>query len=157
MLERIERLGVAQTSPVRRRRSTLTKAVWPAAEGPSRDAATAGHWPTIVLLVIAALGVLGVAFWGVTTPQAATWSPFATPAVAPVTIPWTPEPLPVPQASELSITRARTHLAAGRVHDALAILDRVPVGDPLRPEADRLRADAQQRLLSFAETERAPE
>ena len=111
----------------------------------------------MVLLVAAAVGVLGVLAWGLTVPEPSRWSIFSSPAATPSAIPWTPEPLPVPHASELQLTRARSLAASGRVHDALAALERIPIGDPLRPEADRLRADVQMRLLSLAAAERPRE
>jgi hypothetical protein len=41
-------------------------------------------------------------------------------------------------------------VARGRLHDALRELDHIAVGDPLHDEAQRLRADVQQHLLSLA-------
>jgi hypothetical protein len=159
MLERIERLGVAQASPNVRRRVSPPASSWSSTAAvpdgtPARR--MRGYWAA-VLLVIAAIGVLAVALWGLTVPQPAAWSLFSAPPAPPAPIPWTPDPLPVPHASQLHIARARAFLANGRVHDALATLERIPVGDSLRPEADRLRADAQQRLLSLVRTEQPPE
>jgi hypothetical protein len=158
MLERIERLGVGQTSPKVRRRVTQPVTSWSTsvtvADAPARRIT---GYSAAVLLVTAAIGVLGVALWGLTAPQPAAWPVFSSSSTATTAIPWTPEPLPVPHASELYLSRARAFLANGRVHDALAMLDRIPVGDSLRLEADRVRADAQQRLLSLVTTERPPE
>ena len=160
MLERIERLGVGQASPKLRRRATQPVSAW-ATTTTVADASPARRringYSAAVLLGIAAIGVLGVALWGLTAPQPTAWPFFSSSAAAPTAIPWTPEPLPVPHASELHVARARAFLASGRVHDALAMLDRIPVGDSLRPEADRLRAAAQQRLLSLVTTEQTPE
>jgi hypothetical protein len=110
-----------------------------------------------VLLSAAALGVLIVAAWGVALPEPNTWFGLSAPASNAATIPWTPEPLPLPQASESQLARARALMTTGRLRDALVILERVPVGDPLRFEADRLRADLQQQLLSLATEERPHE
>jgi hypothetical protein len=60
------------------------------------------------------------------------------------------EPLPVVRASETLLVRARELHAGGRLRDALRLLDRVSMADPLRPEADRLRADVQRDLLAAA-------
>jgi hypothetical protein len=156
MLERIERLGVGQASPKWRRRVASPSSAWSShasaspvipVHGPVRGSAA-------VLLVAAAVGALVVAAWGVTVPGLSTWS---TPSAAPAAIPWTPDPLPVPQASERYLARARTLVATGRIHDGLALLDRIPVGDPLRAEADRVRTDGQQRLLNFAMAAPQPE
>lgn len=158
MLERIERLGVGQASPKLRRRVTQPVSSWSTTTtvADASPVRRINGYSAAVLLGIAAIGVLGVALWGLTAPQPA-WPFFSSSAAAPTAIPWTPDPLPVPHASELHIARARAFLASGRVHDALAMLDRIPVGDSLRSEADRLRADAQQRLLSLVTTERTPE
>ena len=156
MLERIERLGVAQASPKGRRRMALPTVHWPAtvtaSDDITRSRGVRGGWGAM-LLAVAALGVLAVALWGLAAPEPSVRSLFAPPTSVPAAVPWTPEPLPVPEASELYISRARALVATGRLHDALAALDRIPVGDPLRAESDRIRADVQERLLSFAITE----
>lgn len=61
-----------------------------------------------------------------------------------------PEPLPVPYASERVLDRARALFAAGRLHDAARALDAIGFADPLRADADRLRADVQRRMLEGA-------
>jgi hypothetical protein len=60
------------------------------------------------------------------------------------------EPLPVVRAAETTVARARELYAGGHLRDALRLLDRVAAADPLRPEADRLRADMQRDLLRAA-------
>jgi tetratricopeptide (TPR) repeat protein len=57
---------------------------------------------------------------------------------------------PPPRRGELSLARARTLAAAGHLRDALAALEGVRPTDPERPDADRLRADIQRQLISFA-------
>jgi hypothetical protein len=103
-----------------------------------------------VLLVLAALGAVAVAVWGVTLPDVSGWTfrrdtAVAQPVVAPVA-----EPLPLPSSSELYLARARALYQSGRLRDALVELDRVPVGDSGRAAADRLRADIQRALLAVA-------
>ena len=66
-----------------------------------------------------------------------------------------PEPLPIVRPSEVLIDRARALRAGGHLHDALRALDRVPLADPFRPEADRLRADVQRDLLATVPGEAA--
>jgi tetratricopeptide (TPR) repeat protein len=161
MLERIERLGVGQASPKGRRRVPLPSISWPAVptappEAVPRDRRTRGV-SAALLLGAAAVGVLAVAAWGLTLPEPAAWSIFSSPAASTSAIPWTPGPLPMPQASEFHLSRARAFVATGRVRDALAALDRIPVGDPLRADADRLKAEVQQQLLSLVTMERPPE
>jgi tetratricopeptide (TPR) repeat protein len=81
----------------------------------------------------------GVFPWGPSAPQPAASSP-RPPA----------EPLPVPSASEVSLARATAWYKNGRLHDALAALDAIRPGDPLRGRADELRATIQQKLLEAA-------
>lgn len=57
------------------------------------------------------------------------------------------DPLPIARTSERLVTRARELGAAGRLHDAIRALEAIGLGDPLRPEADRLRGDLQRQLL----------
>ena len=60
------------------------------------------------------------------------------------------EPLPIPSPSEAWISRARGLYDDGRLRDALGILDAVSESDPLRREADELRAAIQRKLLDAA-------
>jgi tetratricopeptide (TPR) repeat protein len=67
-----------------------------------------------------------------------------------------PEPLPVPSAYEVSLARARAWSASGRLRDALAALEGIRPGDPLRAQADDLRARIQQQLLDSAHANQTP-
>src|SRR5687768_1501936 len=95
------------------------------------------------ILVAAAilLSALPVASWLAELPVAA-------PAVEPARV----EPLPVVRGAEMRVSRARALYTAGRLHDALRILDEVDVADPVRPDADRLKADVQRDLLAAVRT-----
>jgi hypothetical protein len=66
------------------------------------------------------------------------------------------EPLPVVRSAETMLTRARDLYAGGHLHDALRSLDGIDVGDPLRPEANRMTADIQRDLLAAAGLSPAP-
>ena len=66
------------------------------------------------------------------------------------------EPLPVPSASEVWLARARTWSSSGRLRDALAALEAIRPGDPLRAQADDLRARIQQQLLDSAHANQPP-
>ncbi len=59
-----------------------------------------------------------------------------------------PEPLPILRTGESAYGRARELYAGGRLADALRVLDRIDVGDPVRPQAERLRGDIQRDLLA---------
>jgi len=54
------------------------------------------------------------------------------------------------------VARAQTLKASGRLRDALRELDRVPIGDSQRAEADRLRAEIQRHLLAAAAADPRP-
>jgi len=72
------------------------------------------------------------------------------PIGAPSIDPQPAEPLPIVRASEARMARARVLYDAGRLRDALRLADAIDVGDPLRAEADRFRADIQRDLLATA-------
>jgi hypothetical protein len=55
---------------------------------------------------------------------------------------------PVPRRGEIALGRARDLTAGGQLHQALAVLESVRPTDAERPEADRMRAEIQQRLLA---------
>jgi tetratricopeptide (TPR) repeat protein len=59
------------------------------------------------------------------------------------------EPLIVPRSSETALDRARALFASGRVHDAIRAVDLVRPTDPLRGDADILKAAIQRELLAF--------
>jgi hypothetical protein len=59
------------------------------------------------------------------------------------------EPLVVPRSSEVALDRARPLFASGRPYDALRALDLVRPTDPLRGDADKLKAAIQRELLAF--------
>jgi hypothetical protein len=56
----------------------------------------------------------------------------------------------LPRRGEMALDRARTLVAAGRLRDALVVLDRVRPTDPERADADRLRGDVQKQLIALA-------
>jgi hypothetical protein len=59
------------------------------------------------------------------------------------------EPLIVPRSSETALDRARSLYASGRLYDALRAVDLVRPTDPLRAEADKLKAEIQHELLVY--------
>jgi tetratricopeptide (TPR) repeat protein len=167
MLERIERLASStvpkfqgskvpkfQSSRVAGRVSGLEAG----ADGARpADARHGRGWSAAVLLIAAAIGVLLVGAWGVAVPEPSAWPIFSAPSRTVSSVPWTPDPLPLAQASEFHLSRARAFTARGQLRDAIAALDRIPTADPLRRDADRLRADVQRQLLRLALAERPPE
>lgn len=172
MLERIDRLGATRETPrVSNARRTRPQAARAPLEGLGLDAAAAPHgqpspvtdarggsgWAAALLLIAASVGVVAVGVWGLAVPEPAAWSIFATPVPEMTSTPWPSGPLPVARASETHLARARNLAAAGRLYDAMSSLDRIPVGDTLQTEAQRLRADIQRQLLALADMERPRE
>jgi len=82
--------------------------------------------------------------------------PWATPAPAAADVLSTPEPLPVPSASDVAFARASAWYKSGRLRDALTVLDAIRPGDPLRPQADELRATIQVKLLEATRATQPP-
>jgi hypothetical protein len=61
--------------------------------------------------------------------------------------------LPVPSWSELALARAAALHQAGRLREALDLLEPIPAGDPLRGRSDELRATIQRQLLGTARSQ----
>ena len=59
------------------------------------------------------------------------------------------EPLIVPRSSETALDRAHALFASGRLYDALRAIDLVKPADPLRADAEKLKAIIQRELLAF--------
>lgn len=78
------------------------------------------------------------------------------PVDAPAARPAPIEPLPIVRASEVRLGQARDLVASGRPHDALRLLDTIDLADPMRPEADRLKAAVQRDLIGAATRTAAP-
>jgi hypothetical protein len=92
--------------------------------------------------------VTGLAAWFVASPAtSALWPPAFAPETI-VALPAASAPLPVPAPTEVYVAQGRELFAAGKLRDALRALDRVPLGDSLRPEAERLRGQIQRELLA---------
>ena len=59
------------------------------------------------------------------------------------------EPLIVPRSSETALERGRALFESGRPYDALRAVELVRPTDPLRADADKLKAAIQRELLAF--------
>ena len=79
------------------------------------------------------------------------------PGVAPVSSPQINESVPVVRMSEMRLARAKALYESGKLHDALAILDAIDRGDPMRRDADTLTATIQAALLVTVPTSSAAE
>jgi tetratricopeptide (TPR) repeat protein len=145
-LERLDRLAPAEPAPAPRRRVLRVSQIL-AAERRGVSFATL----VLVLAIGLAAGALVMMAWssGVL--------PWARPAPAAADVRSTPDPLPVPSASDVAFARATAWYKSGRLRDALTVLDAIRPGDPLRAQADDLRATIQQKLLEVARATRAPQ
>jgi hypothetical protein len=154
MLDRLDRLapaGAADPAPdsahAARRRGLIGTAAELAAERRGIRAATL----LLVLAIGLATGVLLMNAW---SSGVLPWGPRPVAPAAPART--APDPLPLPTAAEVSLARARAWSESGRLRDALAALDAVRAGDPLRAQADELRARIQQQLLDAARATTTP-
>ncbi|MGE0359728.1 MAG: hypothetical protein AB7H93_21135 [Vicinamibacterales bacterium] len=123
----------AAPAPRRPRWRRVARSAAPAAARPWR-------WP----LALALLAMSGAGLWIVLTPtgdDAGSAAPVVDPAAA---------VLPVPGASDAHLARAEQLFTAGKLPDALAVLDRVSPGDDAYPAAQALRGRVQRELLQAA-------
>lgn len=97
--------------------------------------------PTIAASAVVAMALLTATLSLVSWFTDLAASPAAAPEPAPL------EPLPIVRPSEIALARAQSLYADGHLRDALRVLDRIDVADPMRAEADRLRGDVQRALL----------
>jgi hypothetical protein len=56
----------------------------------------------------------------------------------------------LPRRGEIALARAQSLVMAGRLRDALAVLDQIAPTDAQRWDADRMRADIQKQLIDLA-------
>lgn len=152
VLGRIDRLDAGMksapplTAPARRRPGARPS---PAPDANLRRGTLAMWWATAALIVL----VGAVSFVLVTPNGLADWFPVQATTGAPSAFVPPPAPLPLPLPNETFLAHARALFAGGKLRDALRALDRIPVGDALRPEAEQLRADIQRELLAVAGAE----
>lgn len=153
VLGRIDRLEVGQRTaarevPAARRRPFSA----PASEDQRdpRHRATLALWLSTTAAIVA---VAAIAFVIVTPNGWSDWFPVQATTGAPVQVSPPPPPLPVPAPTEVYLAQARAMFAGGKLRDALRALDRVPAGDTLRADAERLRGDIQHELLAVATAE----
>ena len=152
LLERLERLAPADVdvdpapAPQPRIRRYTQRLASRGAQAGLRRRGVRAATLLLVLAIGLATGVLAM------IARSSFFSPLAGAGAARVQA----EPLPVPSASEVWLARARAWSGNGRLRDALAALEAIRPGDPLRAQADDLRARIQQQLLDSAHANQAP-
>jgi hypothetical protein len=153
VLGRIDRLDAGQGAPIRTgasiRRRAFQSATANGDREPSHRGTLARWWATAAAIVL----VASIAFFLVSPNGFSEWFPVQATTAMPVQFTPAPASLPVPAPTETYLTQARALFAGGKLRDALRMLERVPVGDTLRAEAERLRADIQRELLAVAAAE----
>ena len=142
-LQRLDRIAPPVAPPPVRRR-TLGVGGMLVAERRGISAAT--------LLLALAIGLASGAF--VMMAWSSGLLPWSQPPAPVADVRSLPEPLPLPSPSEVMLARATAWYRSGRLRDALAALDAIRPGDPLRARADDLRATIQQKLLEAARATR---
>lgn len=122
----------------------------PAAVPDRRRGARAGLLAALIVLTAIAAAAYAVAGGDVKS-----WVPSFGTAADVAGVPAVPvqEPLAVPRGSEAAMARAQTLFATGHPYDALRALALVRPADPLRGDADRLKAEIQRELIAHHEIE----
>jgi tetratricopeptide (TPR) repeat protein len=154
-LTRIDRISaapmpVANAPAVVPARPTFTPKAEPVRHRRSR------LWPSLLILAVAATAAYALASWNqvrVLMPRIGLGSASQT-DLAPVRT--AEEPLVVPRSSETALDRANALFASGRLYDAIRAVDLVRPTDPLRADADKLKAAIQRELLAHAQATPAP-
>lgn len=150
-LERIERLSTERAAEVR---ETRTRRMQPSARSaPGRASMASSRRPVRALPILGMALIAGAIMLFATSKDPL--KPFldlqlARPSNAGATV-RPPEPLPVPRAAELSLSRARSMFDSGQLKAALVLLDTIAEADPLSSEAAALRATIQRALLGIAQ------
>jgi hypothetical protein len=107
----------------------------------------------LMLAVGLAAGVLVMIYW---SAAGLPWSAARTFPPAAVARPLE-NPLPVPLAGDLALSRAHKLYAKGLLREAMAALEPIHLGDALQPQADDLRIDIQHHLLGAARAGASPQ
>jgi hypothetical protein len=157
VLGRIDRLDAGQRAPARTapaiRRRAFSTSDGDAGREPSHRGTLALWWATAAAIVM----VAAVSFVIVSPNGWSDWFPVQATTSTPVPFTPAPAPLPIPAPAEGFLAQARAMFAGGKLRDALRALDRVPIGDALRPDAERLRGEIQRQLLAVATAEASRE
>jgi tetratricopeptide (TPR) repeat protein len=143
----LERLNRFEPTRVRPARSVVPAQIDALPDPGTSDRSGSSRVAWIATGVLAGLATAGVVAWiALTRPD---WLPLNPASTLPRAAA-AEEPLPLPKPSEALISRGRALYEDGRLRDALRVLDAVTESDPLRRDADELRAEIQRKLLEVA-------
>jgi hypothetical protein len=149
VLDRLNRLERATTVA-----TTASTRLAERSQPPRSQDGTPRRRLTLAIAGIAFAGIAIAGMWLTTASWASRWwSLLASPpsgTQTPVLSPAVESMLPLPLRGETALARARTLASGGRLHDALAALDAVKDTDAQKSDADALRAQVQQQLISLA-------
>ena len=150
VLGRIDRLDAGTrpatpATPSLRRRAARNPA---SADANQRRGTLAMWWITAATVVI-----VGAIAFVLVAPNGLAWFPVQATTGAPAALVTLPAPIPLPSPAETYVVRARTLFASGKVRGPVRALQPGPIGDALRPDGERLRADIQRELLAVAGAE----
>jgi len=149
LLDRLDRIAIPpESAPPRPRRS------WQPASAAGRPPRSGISAMTVVLVlgIGLAIGASVVIYIDAMRSSQAIVSGTGSPSN--VAVP-PPDPLPLAASAELTMTRAKALQAGGHLREALAALNTIRGGDPLRDEADQRRGAIQAELLRRARAARA--
>jgi tetratricopeptide (TPR) repeat protein len=107
-----------------------------------------GLLTALLAVAVAAMFVYTLAPWDLVRGFIPSLSSAAESGASPVTP--VRDPLIVPRSSDLALARAQALFKGGRLHDALRALALVRPSDPLRGDADQLKATIQRELIAHA-------
>jgi hypothetical protein len=144
-LTRIDRLNAAApaTPP-----PSAAPARLPSAPSAPPATGSGASWMLAVLVLVAVSGgVLALAFQDELGALMPLLNTGVERGVVPVRM--QQDPIIVPRSSETAMGRARELFASGKLYDALRAVDLVRPTDPLRADADRLKAAIQRELLAL--------
>lgn len=142
VLDRLNRLDAGPTESARARPGREPRAVSPH-DARSRSLKMFMLW-AVPVCVVAAIGIVAA---GALNRWAQGPGPESPPTAAGSALAIEPS-LPLPTRGDVALTRARRFVTAGRLHEALAVLERVGSTDPRKADADELRGEIQRQLLA---------
>jgi tetratricopeptide (TPR) repeat protein len=102
---------------------------------------------TVFVMLLVVMAGVAIVSWDQLRVLIPVLSTGAADGLAPVRV--VQEPLMVPRSSETALDRAQALFESGRLYDALRAVDLVRPTDPLRADADKLKAAIQRHLLTF--------
>ena len=144
ILERLDRLEAAAGTTGAAHAGSA--AISPQAASVAEHSTSAPRRVRVGPLVAFGGALLLVVYFALSGTEWSPWTPSPASVVQPTAV--SPNPIPVPAASELQIARARRLFENGRLREALALLDDISIADPLVDESDQLRARIQRELIA---------